>query len=101
MSIIDAAKQQIATAVYTAKDKVPCNRIIARLQQCPPRALQYQNAGMQATDIITAAAPINIKKQDLLDLESGVSTSPDCAAPVATFGVCLTKPCVSRLEKGQ
>lgn len=50
MSIIDAAKQQIATAVYTAKDK--------------------------ATDIITAAAPINIKKQDLLDLESGLPPSP-------------------------
>ncbi len=26
----------------------------------------------QASDILTAAAPINLKKQDLLDLESGV-----------------------------
>ena len=29
---------------------------------------------MQANDLLTAAAPISIKKQDLLDLESGVSS---------------------------
>ncbi len=30
---------------------------------------------LQASDILTAAAPINLKKQDLLDLESGVSVT--------------------------
>ena len=30
---------------------------------------------MQATDILTAAAPISVKKQDLADLELGVSYS--------------------------
>ncbi|KAL0021492.1 hypothetical protein WJX77_000125 [Trebouxia sp. C0004] len=50
MSIVDAAKQQISSAVYTVKDK--------------------------ASEILTAAAPINLKKQDLLDLESGLPPSP-------------------------
>lgn len=50
MSIVEAAKYQITSAVYTAKDK--------------------------ASDILIAAAPINIKKQDLADLELGLPASP-------------------------
>lgn len=57
MSIVDAAKQQISSAVYTAKDK--------------------------ANDLLTAAAPISVKKQDLLDLESGLPPSPSKNKPTA------------------
>ena len=72
MSVVEAAKYQITTAVYSAKDKVK------RCQQyCLRSPAKFSPKGlfehMQASDILIAAAPINIKKQDLADLELGVS----------------------------
>ena len=43
------------------------------------------HAGIQASDILTAAAPLNLKKQDLLDLESGVSALTHTSAVLHAF----------------
>lgn len=72
MSIVEAAKYQITSAVYNAKDKVSnCQRSLPGFKSTvlSPRFSEL----LQATDILIAAAPINIKKQDLADLELGVS----------------------------
>lgn len=72
MSIVEAAKHQITTAVYSAKDKV--NRCQQYCLRPPANSIATGlSERVQASDILIAAAPINIRKQDLADLEQGVS----------------------------
>lgn len=58
---------------------------LSNLRQISQHALCF----LQASDILTAAAPINLKKQDLLDLESGVSTTLFMSFSALSLGTCV------------
>lgn len=88
MSLVDAAKEQITTALQSAKDKVLRQPLSNSAPTTPYRNCLLQQTVLQASNSWTPA-PVNIKKLELgtRDLESGVRNSS-----VPELCHCVTKP---------